>query len=74
MHESVYVDVGGLLYRKSSASAEGGIRCVGVRRNAGTVAVVNTKAQQSVIEFSLSEWEAFLVGVKNGEFDLSNLK
>lgn len=68
------IEINGKLYKKSLSSVRGGGRCVGVAYHAGMVSVVNTKSKSPAIDFSLEEWEAFIEGVKNGEFDTNNLK
>jgi hypothetical protein len=58
-------------WRKSSLSS-GGDNCVEIAFAAdGSVGVRDTKAQGlgPVLEFFPGEWEAFLGGVKGGEFD-----
>ncbi len=74
MKNSRLLEINGILYKKSSSSFRGGGRCVGVASNGGTVSVVNTKSKGPVIEFTLEEWEAFIDGVKKGEFDTDNIK
>jgi hypothetical protein len=54
-------------WRKSSAS--GSNNCVEVAVVGGAILVRDSKAAAGpVLTFSRSEWEAFLVGVRNGEF------
>jgi hypothetical protein len=74
MSKSKLIEINGTLYKKSLSSFRGGDRCVGIAYHDGTVSVVNTKAKGPIIEFSLEEWEAFIDGVKNGEFDPYQLK
>jgi hypothetical protein len=48
--------------------------CVAVLVEGSTVLVRDTKAPEHdgpVLSFSLQEWEAFVAGVKIGEFDLA---
>ena len=55
-------------WRKSSAS---GNECVEVNMRADRVHVRDTKNRTAgVLTFSLQEWNAFLAGVRLGEFDL----
>ncbi len=63
---------------KSSASADGGC-CVEVRILEDSVLVRDSKygssggaavSAQPVLSYTLDEWQAFLVGVKSGEFDI----
>jgi hypothetical protein len=58
-------------WRKSSLSS-GGDNCVEVAfANDGSVGVRDSKQQGlgPVLEFTPSEWEAFLGGVRGGEFE-----
>jgi len=58
-------------WRKSSLSS-GGDNCVEVGfGDDGTIGVRDTKqkGRGPVLVFTPSEWEAFLGGVRNGEFD-----
>ncbi|HEX4830112.1 MAG TPA: DUF397 domain-containing protein [Trebonia sp.] len=63
-------DLTNLLWFKSSASAVG--NCVEVAHlPGGGVAVRDTKDRAKAAHvYTRGEWEAFLVGAKNGEFDL----
>ncbi len=62
-----------LSWRKSSASATGD--CVEVARSDQSVYVRDSKQRlPHVLEFSASEWLAFVAGVRAGEFDLDALK
>jgi hypothetical protein len=61
-----------ILWHKSSKSASNG--CVEVARVAGRVAVRDSKDQESpILLFTAFEWDAFLGGVRNGEFELGAL-
>ncbi|MFF5206358.1 DUF397 domain-containing protein [Streptosporangium sp. NPDC000396] len=74
------VEIG--VWRKSSLSTDGS-NCVEVSRAAGDTAVASHKADQDelflvrdskdrggpVLAFTRSEWDAFVGGVKLGEFD-----
>ena len=64
------VDLSDLHWFKSSASAAG--NCVEVAHLAGGgVAVRDSKNRDRMAHvYTRSEWEAFLMGAKNGEFDL----
>lgn len=60
------------MWVKSSRS-NGAANCVEVRPNAdGTVSVRDTKDEGNGPEhtFTQGEWEAFVAGVRDGEFDL----
>lgn len=44
--------------------------CVAVASKEGMVAVRDTKDSSEVtLQFSIEEWQAFVLGVKRGEFD-----
>lgn len=46
-------------------------RCVEVATNRpGTVAVRNSTSPGKIVEFTTTEWTAFLLGAKVGEFDV----
>ena len=56
-------------WRKSSRSGTNG--CVEVAMFDGRIAVRDSKNRQGpVLEFTPVEWEAFVGGVRDGEFDL----
>jgi Domain of unknown function (DUF397) len=56
-------------WRKSSFSAAAA-NCVEVRAENNTVQVRDSKAEGGArLDFSAPEWEAFLAGVRAGEFD-----
>jgi len=56
-------------WRISSFSNAG--NCVQARRDDATVQVRDSKDPSgAVLTFSRREWDAFLLGVRNGEFDL----
>ncbi|MEU0957205.1 DUF397 domain-containing protein [Streptomyces niveus] len=55
---------------KSSFSANGG-NCVEVRFDEGVAHVRNTRNRTGpMVAFNRAEWEAFLLGAWNGEFDM----
>jgi hypothetical protein len=55
-------------WHKSTASTPTG-NCVEVGEFAdGTIGVRNTRAPGAVQKYTRGEWDAFLVGVKRGEF------
>ena len=60
-------------WEKSFASEPNGGSCVEVNiGSAGVVGVRDTKLTQSpVFVFDAGEWQAFLTGVKAGQFDLA---
>ena len=59
---------------KSSYSGYGsnsGTSCVLVAKTDSIVAVRDSKdPQKNTLEFTVSEWRAFIAGIKAGEFDL----
>ena len=58
-----------LTWRKSSASESGG--CLEVAMSPDTVYVRCSRQRSGpVLQFLPHEWTAFLVGARNGEFDL----
>jgi Domain of unknown function (DUF397) len=68
--EDAVSDVSQARWQKSSYSAKSG--CVEVARLSGQVAVRHSGHQNGpVLFFTRLEWEAFLAGVRGGEFDLS---
>lgn len=64
------IDLSNLRWFKSSASASGA--CVEVAHlPGGGVAVRDSKDRSKAPNvYTRREWEAFLIGVKNGEFDV----
>ena len=44
--------------------------CVAVSISRSEVLVADTKNPTTVLQFSLEEWDAFIRGVKNAEFDI----
>jgi hypothetical protein len=62
------VDLARAMWRKSSRSGANG--CVEVALDPAEVAVRDSKHQEGpVLRFNANEWEAFLAGVRNGEFE-----
>ena len=61
----------GLVWRKSTRSGAQGGNCVEVAEMPdGSVAVRDSKNPEGGrLIFSLAEWDAFIGGVKDGEFD-----
>ena len=64
-------DQAGVVWRKSTLSTTNG--CVEVAVVGDRVAVRDSKqrGRGPVLEFTAVEWEAFVDGVRGGEFDLS---
>ncbi|MFJ2033853.1 DUF397 domain-containing protein [Streptosporangium sp. NPDC087985] len=65
----------GVAWRISSRSPDGGGQCVEagpLTDGSGRVAVRHSRRPDAeVIVYTRAEWEAFVSGVKNGEFDFS---
>ena len=60
-----------LEWRKSGRSAANG--CVEVAFVGERVIIRDSKDKQGpVLQFTLTEWEAFIGGVRDGEFDLAS--
>jgi hypothetical protein len=60
-------------WRKSSASATGD--CVEVAICCDAIFVRDSKQRHAhVLEFTFSEWNAFLSGVRQGEFEIEHLE
>lgn len=67
-----YCTINGRRFKKSSFSPATlkSVFCVGVSVNGDKVFVVNTKTNSPVLKFTRDEWNAFVAGVKVGEFDI----
>ncbi|MEV0623987.1 DUF397 domain-containing protein [Nonomuraea sp. NPDC050404] len=67
----IHADLSQAAWRKSSRSGGNGGNCVEVATNLpGFVAVRHSKHPNgAALIFTPAEWEAFLGGVKHGEFD-----
>ncbi len=65
--------VNGVTFKKSRASQDSEY-CVGVGVRRGEIIVTNTKSPITFVKFTRQEWEAFIIGVKNGEFDRQELE
>ena len=59
-----------LEFRKSTFSDRGG-RCVDVAITEEAVFIRNSKKHNPIVKFTHEEWEAFLLGVKNNEFEIN---
>lgn len=67
----VITDPAALTWRKSSYSNGAGGMCVEVAYVDGGVAVRDSKNPAgAILRFSGAEWDAFLAGIRDGEFDL----
>ena len=55
---------------KKSSFSEGQYRCVEVAIANDKILVRHSKEQKETLSFTFDEWNAFLQGVKNKEFDL----
>jgi hypothetical protein len=63
-------DISGLTWRKSSKSSPDGQECVEVAELGGGAVALrdSTNPTRPDLRFTASEWEAFVDGVRNGEF------
>ena len=70
-HRAGEDDQAGVVWRKSTLSTTNG--CVEVAVVGDRIAVRDSKQEGRgpVLEFTAVEWEAFVGGVRGGEFDLS---
>jgi predicted secreted Zn-dependent protease len=60
-------------WRKSTASGSG--NCVEVRVSGSSIVVRDSKSPAGpVLSFTADEWRAFVVGVRDGEFELEALR
>lgn len=59
---------------KISSASLYGKTCVGVAKLKDGIIVANTNKPQQIVHFTPEEWNAFIVGVKKGEFDSNNLE
>jgi predicted carbohydrate-binding protein with CBM5 and CBM33 domain len=67
------VDPAQAQWRKATRSGPNG--CVEVAVIRGNIAVRDSKHRQgSMLEFTPAEWQAFITGVRDGEFDLRMLR
>lgn len=65
------IDLTGAVWRKSSRSGPWTDNCVEVAFVDGAIAVRDSKNPTGpVLVFTQSEWDAFVDGAKDGEFDL----
>ncbi len=65
------IDLTGAVWRKSSRSGPWTDNCVEVAFVDGAIAVRDSKNPTGpVLVFTRSEWDAFVDGAKDGEFDL----
>ena len=63
-------ELGGAVWAKSSRSGNNG-NCVEVAFVDGAIAVRDSKnPEQRALIFTAGEWDAFVGGAKDGEFDL----
>ncbi|XVQ84731.1 DUF397 domain-containing protein [Microbispora siamensis] len=65
------MDLSAAIWRKSSLSGDNGGQCVEVATNLpGVVAVRDSKDPDGAkLTFTPAEWQAFIAGIKSGEFD-----
>ena len=67
------IEINGRVFVKSSHSVDSpsGMRCVGVSISNKDVLVTNINIPNSpVVKFTHDEWRAFILGAKDGEFNL----
>ena len=65
------VDLNTAVWRKSTRSSPSCDNCVEVAFVDGAIAVRDSKNQQGgTLIFTPGEWDAFVAGTKDGEFDL----
>lgn len=63
--------INGRVFKKSSSSLSLVIsKCVGVSISDRDVLVTNVSKNAPILNFTRDEWDAFIKGVKNGEFNL----
>jgi hypothetical protein len=68
-----HFDTGSLPWRKSRASATG--NCVEAAAAGDAVFLRDSKDREGpLLRFTTPEWEAFLTGVKSGEFEVRQLE
>jgi hypothetical protein len=66
------IDLNGAAWRKSRRSGQYSDNCVEVAFASGAVAMRDSKDRSGpVLVFTPAEWQAFVAGTKDGEFDLS---
>ena len=64
------INLGGAVWRKSSSSGPNCDNCVEAAFVGDRIAVRDSKDPQSpVLVFTPAEWDAFVAGAKDGEFD-----
>jgi hypothetical protein len=60
----------GIRFKKSSYSPKGQY-CVAVSKSKNHIFLTDTKEPNALIlNFTIPEWKAFILGVKSGEFDI----
>ena len=70
-HKGYELNLSGAQWRKSTRSGGNTDMCVEVAFVGGAIAVRDSKdATGPVLVFDQAEWDAFVGGVKDGEFDL----
>jgi len=69
--KGVHVDLTDAVWQKSSRSGPFTDNCVEVAFTSGVIAVRDSKQPTGpVLVFTTGEWDAFVDGAKDGEFDL----
>lgn len=70
-HKGYEIDLTDAQWRKSTRSGAYGDNCVEVAFIDGAIAVRDSKDTSGpVLVFTSGEWDAFVAGAKDGEFDL----
>lgn len=57
-------------YKKSSFCTHYDGICIAVKRDKDHIIFQDTKRPNDALRFTQKEWDAFIKGVKNGEFDI----
>lgn len=66
------IDLTGAAWRKSTRSGQYSDNCVEVALVGGAVAMRDSKDRSGpVLVFTTAEWQAFVAGTRDGEFDAS---
>jgi len=69
--KGLIVDLDGAVWRKSTRSGPWTDNCVEVAFVGGAIAVRDSKdTGGAALIFTQAEWDAFVLGAKDGEFDL----
>lgn len=69
VNRGCYMKRKNLQFQKSTFSDNYKPTCVGVARNGEKIVLTNTNSMKEFVDFTPDEWDAFIKGVKAGEFD-----